>query len=203
MTVVPADHLMTLICDDCGDTVTAAANVLPDAEVVWTLVFDNGWVGSPFASGPHHCPRCSIAAETGSGRSTTGLGIDYLDEVAAEPAPRDADPAEAVRRALAEAIDLGDRVLVDLSEVELVDPAGLGLLVRAHQEARHRSAALCLVAPTRFVLTVLHTMRLDDVFPVYESRAAALHELGHPASATAASVGPEPVTPSTVKEPPW
>ncbi|MFE9204437.1 STAS domain-containing protein [Micromonospora sp. NPDC007230] len=207
MTVVPADHLMTLICDGCGDTVTAAASVLPDAEVVWTLVFDNGWVGSPFASGPHHCPRCTLAAElggaNGAGRSTAGLGIDYLDEVAAAPAARDADPAEAVRRALAEAIHLGDHVLVDLSEVEVVDPAGLGLLVRAHQEARQRAAVLCLVAPTRFVLTVLHTMRLDDVFPLYESRAAALRDLADPASAGTAPVGREAVAPSTVKESPW
>ncbi|RKF29188.1 STAS domain-containing protein [Micromonospora globbae] len=186
MTVVPADHLMTLICDGCGDSITGAAPVLPDAEVVWTLVFSNGWLGSPFASGPHHCPRCSLRLSEDDGRGPGGragdreraLGIDYLEEVGEEPpAPAEPDPPEGVRRALREAVDDGDRVLVDLSEVEVIDSVGLGLLVRAHQEARQRGARLCLVAPSRFVLTVLHTMRLDGIFPVVESRAAALRGL--------------------------
>ncbi|TDC36760.1 anti-sigma factor antagonist [Micromonospora sp. 15K316] len=180
MTVVPADHLMTLICDGCGDTITGTAPVLPDAEVVWTLVFSNDWVGSPFAAGPHHCPRCSLtlvedgATAGGSGAQERALGIDYLDEVGGEPAALDRDPQEVLRRALREAVEQGDRVLVDLSEVQVIDSTGLGLLVRARQEARRRDATLCLVAPSRFVLTVLHTMRLDGVFPVAESREAAL-----------------------------
>lgn len=185
MTVVPADHLMTLICDGCGDTITGTACVLPDAEVVWTLVFENGWVGSPFASGPHHCPRCSVTAEergttggnAGESGGEPGLGIDYLDEVGEAPTARDVEATEAVRRALADAIHLRDQVLVDLTDVEVIDSAGLGLLVRARQEAKQRGDALCLVAPSRFVLTVLHTMRLDGVFPVLESRSAALRAL--------------------------
>lgn len=193
MTVVPAHHLMTLICDGCGDTVTAAACVLPDAEVVWTLVFENGWAGSPFAAGPHHCPRCSFASEVGdpAGNDTgepgaaggQSLGIDYLDEVGDDAAARQVDPAEAVRRALAEAVDVSHRLLVDLAEVDVIDSAALGLLVRAHQEARQRGTALCLVAPSRFVLTVLHTMRLDGVFPVFESLTVALSGAADPATA--------------------
>ncbi|SBT41885.1 STAS domain-containing protein [Micromonospora auratinigra] len=166
MTVVPADQLMTLICDGCGDTVTGAGCVLPDAEVVWTLVFEHDWVGSPFASGPHHCPRCSVPA----GGAEDGLGLDDLDEVAADTSPRGDDLVDPVRRALTDAVRLPDRELVDLSGVEVIDPAGLGLLVRAHRDARQRGRRLCLVAPSRFVLTVLHTMRLDGVFPVVDSR---------------------------------
>ncbi|MFC0003530.1 STAS domain-containing protein [Micromonospora siamensis] len=186
MTVVPADHRMTLICDGCGDTVTGTACVLPDAEVVWTLVFDNGWAGSPFASGPHHCPRCEIdsPARVGGRRTVDdplGLGAPEDGDDGREPATT--DPADGVRRALARTVDLGDRLLVDLSDVEVIDPAGLGLLVRAHQDARARSAALCLVAPSRFVLTVLHTMRLDGVFPIFPSRAAAAGDGGQRATA--------------------
>ncbi|MET8911420.1 STAS domain-containing protein [Micromonospora sp. NPDC004551] len=172
MTVVPAEHLMLLICDNCGDSVTGTGCTLPDAEVVWTLVFENGWVGSPFASGPHHCPRCSARATLDDG----GLGVDDLDEVAGAPALAEADPAEPVRRALAEAVTVGDRVLVDLAAVEVIDSAGLGLLVRARQETRRDGRRLCLVAPSRFVRTVLHTMRLDGVFAVFDSRARALGE---------------------------
>ncbi|MFC0033328.1 STAS domain-containing protein [Micromonospora chaiyaphumensis] len=170
MTVVPAEHLMLLICDTCGDSVRGTGCTLPDAEVVWTLVFENGWAGSPFASGPHHCPRCSARATVADG----GLGVDDLDEVGGAPAVPEADAAEPVRRALAEAVTVGDRVLVDLSAVEVIDSAGLGLLVRARQETRRDGRRLCLVAPSRFVRTVLHTMRLDGVFAVFDSRAGAL-----------------------------
>lgn len=170
MTVVPSEHLMLLICDGCGDSVTGTGCILPDAEVVWTLVFENGWVGSPFASGPHHCPRCGARATVEAG----GLGVDDLDEVGGAPAVPETDSADRIRRALAEAATVGDRVLVDLTEVEVIDSAGLGLLVRARQEARRDGRRLCLVAPSRFVRTVLHTMRLDGVFAVFDSRARAL-----------------------------
>jgi anti-anti-sigma factor len=177
MTVVPAENLMSMICDGCGDTVTGVAHVLPDAEVVWTLVLDNGWTGSAFAAGPHHCPRCSLRDEFGGHESdlTEGLGVDDLsaqeDHLAAE-----VDPAEPVRRALSESLVVGSQVLVDLSEVTTIDSVGLGLLVRAHQEARREQRTLCLVAPSRFVLTVLHTMRLEQAFPVFPTRAAAFRQ---------------------------
>ncbi|MFR9777188.1 STAS domain-containing protein [Micromonospora sp. MS34] len=181
MTVVPADQLMTLICDGCGDTVTGAGCTLPDAEVVWTLVFENDWVGSPFASGPHHCPRCSVPAATDD-----GLGVDYLDEIGHDAAARDVDPVDPVRRALAETVAVGERELVDLTEVAVIDPTGLGLLVRAHRDARQRGRRLCLVAPSRFVLTVLHTMRLDGLFPIFDSRTRALSGSADPVAVRSA-----------------
>lgn len=58
MTVVPDDEHVQLICDACGDTLTGTAPVLPDAEIVWLLLTEHGWVGSPIATGPHRCPRC-------------------------------------------------------------------------------------------------------------------------------------------------
>ncbi|MFG1678235.1 STAS domain-containing protein [Micromonospora sp. NPDC049282] len=169
MTVVPVEHLMMLICDGCGDSVTGAGTTLPDAEVVWTLVFEHDWVGSPFASGPHHCPRCSVRAAV----ADHGLGMDDLEQIGGPSAAPEEASAEAVRRALAHRSVRGDRVLVDLAGLEVIDSAGLGLLVRAHQEARRDGRQLCLVAPSRFVLTVLHTMRLDGVFGVVDGRAPA------------------------------
>ncbi|MEU2611032.1 STAS domain-containing protein [Micromonospora sp. NPDC007271] len=192
MTVVPADNLMSLICDGCGDTITGTACVLPDAEVVWTLVFEHGWTGSPFASGPHHCPRCGLRAAQDRGEGTTRghelddpLGVDDLDGIGDGRAADLADPAEGVRRALAEAVTLDRQVLVDLAEVRTIDSTGLGLLVRAHQDARQDGNLLCLVAPSRFVRTVLHTMRLDSVFPVFLTRAAAFRRpVGPPVGST-------------------
>ncbi|MFI1194472.1 STAS domain-containing protein [Micromonospora sp. NPDC020750] len=177
MTVVPDDRLMTLICDDCGDTTTGHACVLPDAEVVWTLVSEHGWSGSPFAVGPHRCPPCSIAGPEGGPRwAGPALGLDHVDDCD-EVTGRDEG---ALRAALDDRVEFDGRAVVDLHGVEQIDPAGLGLLVRAHQQARNRGVVLCLAAPSRFVRTVLHTMRLDGVFPVFDTRREALLDRPRP-----------------------
>ncbi|MGC4879004.1 STAS domain-containing protein [Micromonospora sp. DT43] len=189
MTVVPDDHLMTLICDTCGDSLTAAACVLPDAEVVWTLVSEHGWSGSPFATGPHRCPHCSLLSparpghSSGEGHGSGGiLGIDHLDDATVVTAAGDIDfdTGDALRAALRDAADAIGPVVVDLSRVHVIDSTGLGLLVRAHLDARERGVTLCLAAPSRFIRTVLHTMRLDGVFPVFDSRDEALARMPRP-----------------------
>ncbi|KAB1128905.1 STAS domain-containing protein [Micromonospora sp. AMSO12t] len=202
MTVVPDEHLMTLICDSCGDTTTGTACVLPDAEVVWTLVAEHGWSGSPFATGPHRCPRCSLPGLGGGGDATGqggAPGVDHLDDVAAVTAAGnvDVDTADELRAALRQAVDVGGHVVVDLTRVRLIDAGGLALLVRAHRDARERGAVLCLAAPSRFIRTVLHTMRLDGLFPVFASPQEALRRLspggaGDTAGLAAVAAGPGP-----------
>ncbi|PZG24168.1 anti-sigma factor antagonist [Micromonospora craterilacus] len=183
MTVVPDDNLMTLICDVCGETTTGTACVLPDAEVVWTLVSDHGWSGSPFATGPHRCPRCSTLppgpTAPGGDRAGGPRGMDRIGDVmvVATNGDLDADAGNALRTALRGAVDMGGTVVVDLARVQVIDPVGLGLLVRAHREVRDRGGRLCLAAPSRFIRTVLHTMKLDGVFPIYDDLDAALAEL--------------------------
>ncbi|GAA2710530.1 STAS domain-containing protein [Micromonospora olivasterospora] len=187
MTVVPDDQRMTLICDTCGDTDTGTACVLPDAEVVWTLLAEYGWSGSPFATGPHRCPRCSpLPPGTRPRRADrdTTLGVDLPGVVAA-----DLDDGDALRCALRDAVEVGAYVVVDLSGVRTVDSDGLGLLVRAQRDARERGRALCLAAPSRFVRAVLHTMRLTGAFPLFDSPAAALARL------SPAPAGPLPAVP--------
>ncbi|WP_434971562.1 STAS domain-containing protein [Micromonospora peucetia] len=242
MTVVPDEHLMTLICDSCGETTTGTACVLPDAEVVWTLVAEHGWSGSAFATGPHRCPRCSLldpgvrggsASQNGStgqnggtGRGGTGgrngstarggtggrggqpgggvPGGDGRDDVAVVTTAGgvDVDTADEVRAALRQAVDVHGHMVVDLTQVHLIDADGLGLLVRAHRDARDRGAVLCLAAPSRFIRTVLHTMRLDGLFPIFASPEEAVRRLspGGAGDATglAAAVvaGPDPRGPS-------
>lgn len=202
MTVVPDEHLMTLICDSCGETVTATACVLPDAEVVWTLVSEHGWSGSPFATGPHRCPHCSLLPPSGGGPARCDghgpggiLGIDHLDDatVVTATGDLDLDTGDTLRAALHHAAEMGRHVVVDLGGVHVIDSTGLGLLVRAHQDARERGVSLCLAAPSRFVRTVLHTMRLDGIFPIFDSRAAALAHLaagsGSPPTTTLSYAG--------------
>ncbi|MEU8817143.1 STAS domain-containing protein [Actinoplanes sp. NPDC048796] len=86
----------------------------------------------------------------------------------------DATLAGHMRDDLMEAAATHPRVLVDLEAVKFIDSAALGLLVRARQEARQHGAAFALIAPSPFVQTVLHTMRLDRAFITFPDRDAAL-----------------------------
>ncbi|MEV4727201.1 STAS domain-containing protein [Micromonospora humida] len=195
MTVVPDEPLMTLICDSCGAVASGPACVLPDAEVVWTFVAEQGWTGSPFATGPHRCPRCELAPEPAPAPTRAPrhadplgvLGVEHLDEVAVVTAAGDLDLAtgDVLHGALAEAVGADRHVVVDLARVHLIDSTALGELVRARQDARQRDRQLSLAGPSRFVRTVLHTMRLDRVFPVFDTRRAAVDWSRSPATAPA------------------
>lgn len=76
--------------------------------------------------------------------------------------------------------------VVDLHAVAFIDSAGLGLLVRARQEARQHGGTFDVVLPSRFVLTVLHTMRLEAVFRVFVDLRAARQAIRRQAAATMA-----------------
>jgi anti-sigma B factor antagonist len=99
----------------------------------------------------------------------------------------DGTTAPDLRGALCWAIDRRAAVVVDLAGAPRVDPAGLGVLIRAHGRARHRGGVICLVAPSRFVLTVLHTMHVDGVFPIFSDCAAALRWVRAESSVTASA----------------
>jgi anti-sigma B factor antagonist len=197
MTAVPGDgtRVVTLICDTCGSTANAT-DVLRDEDVVWPAVNDLGWTGSPFATGAHRCPECASEKPgteppplpASGGDSYDLRNLDDLRATVVTPlADLGQQMADTLRPALMSAAATGRHVVVDLRSAELIDPAGLGLLVRAHREARQHSGALHLVAPSRFVRTVLHTMRLDSVFPIFidvstalqDVRPGLVHEPGH------------------------
>ena len=94
----------------------------------------------------------------------------------------DAALADCLRDDLMAAAATHPHVLMDLHAVEFLDSTALGLLVRGRQEARQHEATFDLAAPSRFVLTVLHTMRLDGVFRIFPDQQTALEVLGelHP-----------------------
>jgi anti-sigma B factor antagonist len=96
----------------------------------------------------------------------------------------DATVAPCLRQVLADAIDRYAHVVVDLADVPTLGPEGLAVLVRGHRRARRLNGWVCLAAPSRFVVTVLHTMRVDGVFPIFDDCASALDWLGAPAGST-------------------
>jgi anti-anti-sigma factor len=199
VTVVPRGAgTAVLICDRCGAQDNAAA-ATHDHDVVWPLVAGAGWTGSAFATGPHRCPRCGDAvpepATSVHEPPAPVHGASYglrthpdLDAVVVTPlADIEIGFAETLRDGLTAALDTSRHVVLDLHAVHLIDSAGLSLLVRAHQEAKNRGGSLRLVAPSRYVLTVLHTMRLDSVFASYPDEEKAFRAVrldgGSPAPA--------------------
>ncbi|MEU4420251.1 STAS domain-containing protein [Actinoplanes sp. NPDC024001] len=187
MTAVPGVDARTtiLICDACGADQTTV-EMTHDSDVVWPLMGPLGWTGSPFATGRHHCPPCSVeppALPSPRPADTAQLhGAAYdlhvlaeLDLIVIAPLTDiDADSSGVLKEALGQATQSHRHVLVDMRAAGVIDSAGLGLLVRARQDARQRGGTLALAAPSRYVLTVLHTMRLERVFDVFADTTAAL-----------------------------
>lgn len=193
MTVVRGDERTTLICDVCGDTVVDPAGRPADGGVVWALVSDHGWSGSPLAEGPHRCAHCTLTSRSAADGPAPGgiLGIDHRGDatVITCAGDIDVDGEDTLRTALRHATEMGGHVVVDLTHVHLIDSTGLGLLVRAQRDAAARGATLSLAAPSPFLRTVLRTLHLDGVFPVYDSRAEALAQVTGRAGSAATSGG--------------
>jgi anti-anti-sigma factor len=180
---------MTFICDGCGGEENTRP-VTGDAEMVWPLVSSLGWTGSAFATGTHLCPACSStplqvpAARTADAPARPqGATCDVRvhDDAAVVTPLSDVDltVVEPLREILTSLLLPHRIVLVDLHAAGVIDSAGLSLLVRAHNEAKQHGGALVLTAPSRYVQTVLHTMRLDGVFETYPDTGEALTAIHH------------------------
>jgi anti-sigma B factor antagonist len=93
--------------------------------------------------------------------------IDLCGELDSYSAPR-------VRLLLESLVEIdGPKVLVNLTEVEYIDSAGLGVLVAALKQATDHLGTLVLVAPPPTVARVLQVTGLLKIFPVFSDEALA------------------------------
>lgn len=67
-----------------------------------------------------------------------------------------------------------NRVVLDLSEVNHIDSAGMGLLVRHLWHLRNKRGDMRLAAPTPFITKLLDMTKLSSVFAVYSNEEAAI-----------------------------
>jgi anti-sigma B factor antagonist len=67
-----------------------------------------------------------------------------------------------------------DRIVLDLNDVDFIDSAGLGELVRSHASVRAHGGQLKLVNPSANVWDLLKITKLDQVFDIPPDEATAL-----------------------------
>lgn len=108
------------------------------------------------------------------------------------------DDCERLRNASINAIAPGiERVFVDLSQVDYVDSAGLGLLVGLKMTAKKNNARIILLQPSRAVADILYISKLDGIFEILsgaeamavKSRLAIPENAAGAEAATAGSAG--------------
>ncbi|MCB1052983.1 MAG: STAS domain-containing protein [Acidobacteria bacterium] len=75
-------------------------------------------------------------------------------------------------------VDSIKKVLLDMSEINYMDSMGLGELIGHLQRFRDQGGRIGLVKPTKRVFTLLQLSGLDEVFPIFEDRQAALAAWG-------------------------
>jgi anti-sigma B factor antagonist len=82
------------------------------------------------------------------------------------------------KQQLLDVIDQGGRhVIVDFTDTTFIDSTTLGVLVGGVKRLRQNDGDLTLVCGDRNITKIFEITGLDRVFPIYETRAAALSEL--------------------------
>jgi anti-sigma B factor antagonist len=72
-----------------------------------------------------------------------------------------------------------ESVIVDLTDCSFMDSTGLHLLTRSQERFDRSGGCFAVVAANRSVLRLFELTRLDELFAIYPSRAAALNGNGH------------------------
>jgi anti-sigma B factor antagonist len=86
--------------------------------------------------------------------------------------------AEQFEKLLLDLIAAGQRhLIVDLGKVAHADSGGVRALVRGHLTVQQKDGRLSLANVPANVQRVLHLLRLDTVFPIYDSVDAALSDV--------------------------
>ncbi len=81
--------------------------------------------------------------------------------------------SQDIRRSVLDALTAVPALAVVLSRVSYIDSSGIAALVEGFQQARARNQRFALVEPSESVTSVLELARLDRVFPIFSSLAAA------------------------------
>jgi anti-sigma B factor antagonist len=89
----------------------------------------------------------------------------------------DCRAAPDVKAQLSRRLESGTDVIVDLSAVDFVDSAGLGVLLAIYKRASSRGRRVVLAGARPYVAGVMKTLKLDQVFESFPEVRSALLEL--------------------------
>jgi anti-sigma B factor antagonist len=90
----------------------------------------------------------------------------------------DLSTASIFKKAISDLIDSGNNhVLIDMSQVAFMDSSGFGTLLSAIKVLRPQNGSLSLASCNDAVNRMLDITRLNTLFHVYPSRAAALTDM--------------------------
>lgn len=106
----------------------------------------------------------NIEVETKDGFSIVGV----KGEVDVFTAPK-------LREQLIDLVDQGqNQIIVDLEDVDFLDSTGLGVLVAGLKRAKTHDGTLQIVCTKDKILKIFRVTGLTKVFPIHDSREAAL-----------------------------
>jgi anti-sigma B factor antagonist len=92
---------------------------------------------------------------------------------------------EIIRELVAELTAQGNkRIVFNLIEVDHIDSAGIGELVRTHSTLRRQGGQLKLASPSGKVKDVLKMTSLHSVFDIHENESSAVKSFGSSAAAS-------------------
>jgi anti-sigma B factor antagonist len=82
---------------------------------------------------------------------------------------------DSFRQTIDEAMAAGDtRVVINFSEVPMIDSSGIGVLVKAMASAKQRGGGIKLLNPSKFVVQTLKLIGVLSLFEVFEDENAAV-----------------------------
>ena len=85
------------------------------------------------------------------------------------------DAVDALRQTMEDLLGGGDSQLVlNITEVPIIDSSGIGLLVRSLTTAKQRGGSVKLVNPSKLALQTLKIVGLVNLFEIFQDEGAAV-----------------------------
>lgn len=89
------------------------------------------------------------------------------------------ESVDRLRADLYELLGNGDtHIVLDLSEVPMIDSSGIGLLVKSLTTAKQLGGSIRLLTPSKFVTQTLKMIGLLSLFDVFEDPQQAITSFG-------------------------
>jgi anti-sigma B factor antagonist len=85
------------------------------------------------------------------------------------------EPVDGLRQACSDLMNDGEiRLVLNLTEVPMIDSSGIGVLVKTLTQAKQQGGALKLVNPSKFALQTLKIVGLLNLFELFDDDTQAI-----------------------------